>query len=91
MRIWSPKDTSDIGAQLGYRYNSLLGHGVAVGGYAQIQLNRALDLNLSLGFLVFPDGEDKLKQDQNLPSSTSFSFPGPKVNFALSVGLAFFP
>src|SRR5262245_4567056 len=30
LRIFSPKETSDIGAQLGYRYSSLLGHGFAV-------------------------------------------------------------
>lgn len=91
LRIFSPKETSDIGAQLGYRYSSLLGHGFAVGGYAQFALNRSLDFNLSIGLLFFPDGEDRLKQDQGLPSSTSFAFPGPKANFALSVGLAFWP
>jgi hypothetical protein len=91
LRILSPRPTSQIGGVMGYRYSSLLGHGLAVGGYAQFALSRAIDLSLSGGFLVFPDGEGRLKRDQNLPSSTSFSFPGPNVNFALGAGLAFFP
>ena len=91
LRIWSPQPTSDIGAQVGYRYNSQLGHGLAAGGYFQLALNRSLDLNVSFGLLVFPDGEDKLKQEQNLPPSTTFSFPGPKVNVALSAALVFWP
>jgi hypothetical protein len=69
----------------------LLGHGFAVGGYAQVELSRMVDVNVSAGVLVFPDGEDRLRQEKNLTSSTQFSFPGPKVNFGVSVGLAFFP
>ena len=91
LRALSPQPTSDIGAVLGYRYSSLLGHGLAVGAYAQFGLSRAIDLNLSLGVLVFPDGEDRLKRDQNLPSGAQFSFPGPKANLALGASLAFFP
>ena len=90
-RLFRPQPTADIGGLVGYRYSSLLGHGLAVGGYAQFALGRAVDVNLSAGFLIFPDGEDRLKREENLSSSTRFSFPGPNVNFALSAGLAFFP
>jgi len=90
-RLLSPQPTSDIGAQAGYRYDSLLGHGLAVGGYGQIALSRSLDANVSIGFLVYPDGENRLKREKNLPSSTGYSFPGPNFSFVASVGLAFFP
>jgi len=90
-RIFRPRPTSDIGGLVGYRYSSLLGHGLAVGGYAQFALSRAVDVNLSAGFLIFPEGEDRLKREENLPSSTRFSFPGLNVNLAVSAGLAFFP
>jgi hypothetical protein len=90
-RLFRPQPTADIGGLVGYRYSTLLGHGLAVGGYAQFALSRAVDVNISTGLLIFPDGDDRLKREQNLPSSTQFSFPGPKVNFALSAGLAFFP
>jgi len=52
---------------------------------------RAVDVNISAGLLIFPEGEDRLKREENLSSSTRFSFPGPNVNFAVSAGLAFFP
>jgi len=90
-RLFRPQPTADIGGLLGYRYSSVLGHGLALGGYAQFALSRAVDVNLSVGFLIFPEGEDRLKREENLSSSTQFSFPGPKVNFAVSAGLAFFP
>jgi len=89
--VLSPQATSDIGAVLGYRYSSLLGHGLAIGAYAQFGLSRSVDLNLSFGLLVFPDGADRLRRDQNLPSSTQFSFPGPNVSLALGASFAFFP
>jgi len=91
LRVLSPQATSDIGAVLGYRYSSLLGHGLAIGAYAQFGLSRSVDLNLSFGLLVFPDGADRLRRDQNLPSSTQFSFPGPNVSLALGASFAFFP
>jgi len=91
VRIFSPRPTADIGALAGYRYSTLLGHGFAVGGYAQIGLSRAVDANVSLGLLIFPDGEDHLAREENLPPGVQYSFPGPRVNFGVSAGLAFFP
>ncbi len=91
VRLFNPRPTTDIGLQAGYRYNSLFGHGVAAGGYAQFGLGRSFDGFVSGGFLVFPDGEDRLRNEEHLPSSTTFSFPGPDVTFTLSVGLAFLP
>ena len=90
-RLFRPRPATDIGGLAGYRYDSLLGHGVSFGGYARVELSRALDVDISVGLLIFPDGENRLKQERNLPSSTQFSFPGPKVNFGASIGLAFFP
>jgi hypothetical protein len=91
LRAWSPLPTSDVGVVAGYRYSSLLGHGVAAGAYAQFGLAAQLDLNLSFGFLVFPDGEDRLKREENLAAVTRFSFPGPTVNLAFGASFAFFP
>jgi hypothetical protein len=90
-RIFSPQPTADIGALAGYRYSTLLGHGFTVGGYAQFVLTRAVDGNVSVGLLIFPDGEDHLAREENLPPGVQYSFPGPKVNFGVSAGLAFFP
>ncbi len=91
VRLLSPRPTTHVGFQGGYRYSSLFGHGLAFGGYVQFGLNRVIDAFVSGGFLVFPDGEEHLKREEGLASGTQFSFPGPSVNFALSLGLAFFP
>jgi hypothetical protein len=90
-RIYSPRPGVDIGAFGGYRYSNLTGHGFAVGGYAQLPLNRELDVNISGGALFFPDGNDHLIQQENLPPGTEFSFPGASFSVGFSVGLAFFP
>jgi hypothetical protein len=87
----SPRSTTHLGAQLGYRYSSLLGHGLAGGGYAQFALSRGIDWLLSAGVLIFPDGEDRLRRDQGFSSTAQFSFPSPAVNFGISLGLVFFP
>jgi hypothetical protein len=91
VRFFSPRPTTGIGGLAGYRYNTLLGHGITLGGYAQIALNRAFDVNVSAGFLFFPDGEDHLLREEHLPAGSQFAFPGPKVNFGVSAGIAFFP
>jgi hypothetical protein len=91
VRLFHPRPTTHVGLQGGYRYSTLLGHGVALGGYAQFRLNRVIDGLISAGLLVYPDGEDHLKREENLPSTVQFSFPGPSVNFGVSLGLAFFP
>lgn len=89
--ILHPRPTTHVGLQGGYRYSSLFGHGVAGGGYAEFALSRAFDALVTIGLVVYPDGEDRLRENQNLPTQASFSFPGPSVNFGVSFGLAFFP
>jgi len=90
-RIFSPRPAVDIGAFAGYRYSNLTGHWLAIGGYAQLPLNREIDVNLSGGALFFPDGNDHLIQQENLPPGTDFSFPAASFYLGFSVGLAFFP
>ncbi len=91
VRLLHPRPTTHVGLQGGYRYSSLLGHGGAAGAYVQFAIGRAFDALVAGGFVFYPDGEDHLRKDQNLSTSTSFSFPGPSVNFGISLGLAFFP
>ena len=43
------------------------------------------------GALFFPDGNDHLIQQENLPPGTDFSFPGASFYLGFGVGLAFFP
>ena len=80
-----------VGAQFGYRYSTVLGHGIGAGGYGQFPINPSLHGLVAGGVLVFPDGESQLKKHESLPSSAQFSFPGPGLTFGFSLGLAFLP
>ena len=80
-----------VGAQLGYRYSTVLGHGLGAGGYGQFPINPWLHGLIAGGVLVFFDGESQLKKHENLPSTAEFSFPGPGFTFGFSLGLAFLP
>ncbi len=90
-RVIRAGPTTDVGAQLGYRYSSLVGHGVGAGCYVQFAIGRSLDAVVSGGILVFPDGEDHLRREEQLPATTGFGFPGPSVNFGLSLAIVLFP
>jgi hypothetical protein len=57
----------------------------------QFALSRTLDAFVTGGFMIFPDGEEHLRREEHLASGTSFSFPGPSVNVAVSLGVALFP
>ncbi len=89
VRIATARQTTHLGLQAGYRYNSLLGHGLAAGGYVEFSLGKMEGL-VSGGFLIFPDGPDRVRRDQNMPG-LEFAFPGPAVNFGVSVGVIVFP
>ncbi|GEJ58786.1 hypothetical protein [Anaeromyxobacter diazotrophicus] len=91
VRLLSLRTTTHLGAQMGYRYSSALGHGLAVGGYLQFALYRAVDGLVTGGLLLYPDGEAHLRSAEHLSSSTGFSFPGPNASLGISLGLAFFP
>jgi hypothetical protein len=85
-----PQSAAEAGAQLGYRYSTLLGSGGAAGAYVRFPLGR-VDGLVNGGVLFFPSGEDKIKNKEKLPSGTSFFFPGPNVNIGISLGLLFLP
>ncbi len=89
LRIATARQTTHIGAQAGYRYSSLLGHGLAAGGYVEFSLGKLEGL-VSGGFLIFPDGPERYRRDQNLPG-LEFAFPGPAVTFGVNLGLIVFP
>ena len=82
---------TDLGAQLGYRYSSLLGHGGGAGMYVEFPVARWADVVVTGGIVFFPDGEDHLRREENLAASTSFGFPGPSVNLGLSIAAVLFP
>jgi hypothetical protein len=89
LRLATVRETTHIGTQAGYRYNSLLGHGLAAGGYVEFALGKMEGL-VSGGLMVFPDGESRVRREEGAPG-LRFSFPGPGVVFGASLGLVIFP
>jgi hypothetical protein len=51
-----PRPNSGIGFSAGYRKNSLLGSGGAIGGTGYLEWSSALRIQVAGGLLIFPDG-----------------------------------
>lgn len=79
------------GVLLGYRYFSVLGHGMALGGYGQLRLHRVLEGFVNVGGIFYPNGEDKLRRDEDIPRDADFDWPGPTFSTHFNLGLIVFP
>jgi hypothetical protein len=85
----TPSATSRLGADLGYRYNSELGHGVAFGGQGEFDLWSSTSVLAMLTFSVFPNGTDRILKKLNEPDK-QLNFPfGAGFNGGLGLGLKF--
>ncbi|HYD41291.1 MAG TPA: hypothetical protein VEB43_10725 [Anaeromyxobacter sp.] len=84
-----PKSWGGIGLQGGYRYNSVLGSGIGAGGFGQFRVRSSMDLLVNAGFMVFPNGEEGLRDKADLAEDVEFGFPGPEFQISASVALAF--
>ena len=86
-------DWARVGAECGYRYHSLLGHGLALGGFGAFRISRKLEGTVFGGLLVFPHGEDELRRQRpgEIPPGVDTVFPGANVNWGVNVGLSLFP
>jgi len=88
--VLAPTEQSSIGVLAGYKYNDLLGHGGAFGGYGLLDLNRSLVLHLTGGVLFFPDGEDSVREHDNVAPDATYGFPGPFLQVGANIGLMLF-
>ena len=86
-------DWARVGAQCGYRYHSLLGHGLSLGGFGAFRITRKLEGTVFGGLLIFPNGNDELREHKRaeLPAAYESVFPGANVNWGVNLGLSFFP
>ncbi len=75
----------------GYRYSSLLGHGLAIGGWGGFRVNRGTDLIFQGGALVFPRGPSRLRRDVAGLEGVKFTYPNPGLQIGVSATLALFP
>jgi len=93
VRAVEGKQGANIGVSLGYRYLSLLGSGVALGGYGSFRINKTIDGFVQGGLVWFFSGEDHLrkKKSDDFPDDVEFGWPGPELNYLISLGILLFP
>lgn len=91
LNLFSADEPERAGPLFGYRYDSLLGHGLAVGGWGGIHLSRSLDMLLEAGAMGYFKGEDNLRHNANISDDYSFGFPGPSFAIGVAGTLAIFP
>jgi hypothetical protein len=91
LSLLQSKKGTHAGAQLGYRYDSELNHGFAIGGYGSIRLGYKLEGIVQGGLLIYPNGDEELIANHDELAGSDFDFPGPGLSFGISLGLAFFP
>ena len=75
---------------VGYKYNTVLGSGGAVGLGIMYDLTRRVVLQLSAGVAVFPSAKDRLDRNQGYPSDRTPALT-PALQGGGNVGLLFFP
>ncbi|HEU5074340.1 MAG TPA: hypothetical protein VFU02_09205 [Polyangiaceae bacterium] len=92
-RALETRQGASIGVTTGYRYHSLLGSGVALGGYGTFRINAALDGFVQGGLVWFFSGEDRLRKEKadDIPEGVEFGWPGPSINYLISIGIILFP
>lgn len=86
VRLWTIQGTTPLGLRAGYRFNSVLGHGFGVGGYAERRLTKVVALSASYGLTFFPQAIDRLEEEGHNPRSI-----GGMIGGGLSVGILFYP
>jgi hypothetical protein len=60
-------DRVGLDLRLGYRFNSVLGHGGSAGVGVLYDLSRRVGLDFSAGLSIFPSGRDRLVREQGYP------------------------
>jgi len=92
---FNPYSKFVFGVSAGYRYNSLLKHGLAIGFDGLLNLTDLLALQFNLGPIIHPEGdsiiEEDLASEYGEDVGDSFSFPRPSVQIGLGVGLMIYP
>jgi hypothetical protein len=91
-----PEPRLGIGFTGGYRKNSLLGHGFALGAALTYELSRHLRVLGMAGLMVFPKGEDNIRDHLDVCDGMAFcdyefGFPGPAFQDGLGGALVYYP
>jgi hypothetical protein len=76
---------SQLGASLGYRYNTLLGHGAALAFQSMFEL-WGQDFGFSIPLMYYPEGTDEVLGELGLSSQYHINFPlGGGIQYGVGV------
>jgi hypothetical protein len=81
---------TEVGILLGYKFNSVIGHGGGAGVGVLYDLGPKIALDLSGGVAIFPAAKDRLDRNFAYPTDRS---PGltPVIQGGANLGLIFYP
>ena len=81
---------TEVGVLLGYKFNSVIGHGGGAGVGVLYDLGAKMALDLSGGLAIFPSAKDRLDRNFAYPTDRS---PGltPVIQGGANLGLIFYP
>ncbi len=76
---------AEMGASLGYRYNTLLGHGAALAFQSMFELWRQ-DFSFSIPLMYYPEGTNQVLDELGLSSQYKINFPfGGGIQYGIGV------
>jgi len=75
---------------VGYKYNTVFGHGGGAGLGILYDLNARVGLQIVLGVALFPSAKERLVRQHGYPADRDPSFP-PALQGGGNIGLVFFP
>lgn len=88
--LYRPNAHTDLGFTLGYKYHTLLRHGVAAAFYLKRDLGERFSLQFFVGPVVFPKAESKIRDKTNWEGG-SVSSGIAWHQGGVGVSLAFYP
>ncbi len=86
--VYHPKPTVEVGLVLGYRYNTVLTHGIGIGGIAILDISPWLAGFALVEPEIFPDAQSQLT-NAGYPSDRDAVLPF--LQGGTSIGLLFYP
>jgi len=85
----SRRARTEVGLLLGYKYNSVIGHGGGGGVRIVHDVSERVGLEISVGLALFPSAKDHLDRDHGYPADRVPVAPG--LQGGANVGLLLFP
>ena len=84
------RDRTELGVLLGYKFNSVIGHGGGAGLGVLYDLGAKIALDFSGGLAVFPAAKDRLDRNFAYPTDRSPALT-PAIQGGANLGLIFYP